>query len=127
MLVEKDKPIDEIVEYFRQNSSNSGEGNESQIESNSQNGPNQQSSVIPDSSQTNSSSQLKPIQHQQVKLLFIFEEENDAYYKALENKEKFNHDFVKKFRDHILEKHELGTISVHNTERALKNFYFEAE
>jgi hypothetical protein len=29
MLVEKDKPIDEIVEYFRQNASNSGEGNES--------------------------------------------------------------------------------------------------
>ena len=110
MLVEKDKPIDEIVEYFRQNASNSGEGNESQIESNSQIGPNQQSPLIHESSQTNPSPQLQQIQHHEVKLLFIFEEENDAYYKALENKEKFNHDFVKKFIDHILEKHQLGTI-----------------
>jgi hypothetical protein len=62
-----------------------------------------------------------------VKLTFVFKEENDAYYLALENKSKFNHDFVKKFRDHVAEKHRLGTISATNVHKVLLDFYFEAE
>jgi hypothetical protein len=41
--------------------------------------------------------------------------------------EKQNHDFLKKFRDHVIEKERLGTVSVINVERIFKEFYFEAE
>ena len=63
----------------------------------------------------------------EVKLTFVFKEENDAYYLALENKSKFNHDFVKKFRDHVAEKNRLGTISNANVQKVLLDFYFECE
>jgi hypothetical protein len=46
---------------------------------------------------------------------------------AKETEELFNHDFVKKFRDHVAEKSRLGTLSTLNVERVFKEFYFEAE
>ena len=45
----------------------------------------------------------------------------------MENIDLFNHDFVKKIRDHVAEKSRLGTLSPLNVERVLKEFYFEAE
>ena len=67
------------------------------------------------------------VESKEVKLILIFIDENDAYFLALENKAKFNHDFVKKFRDHVAEKHRLGTISAANVHKVLLDFYFEAE
>ena len=45
----------------------------------------------------------------------------------MENIDLFNHDFVKKIRDHVAEKSRLGTLSTLNVEKVFKEFYFEAE
>ena len=42
------------------------------------------------------------------------------------NKAKFNHDFVKEFRDHDAEKNQLGTISDTNVQKVLLDFYFRS-
>ena len=87
------------------------------------------------------------IESNKVKLTFIFKEADTPFsiardlFKPKENKddtpqkrkdekekiEKQNHDFLKKFRDHVIEKERLGTVSAINVERIFKEFYFEAE